>query len=84
MSDEEQWANQKEWENERGELEINFIHGAKANQICGAKKCSADAVKTYEIVESGKKFSNLEISLCEEHDGEELAFELYRHFHDGV
>lgn len=80
MDAEDRWAQQKEWDEEkrRGfDVEIKIIRNIKdTGETCHARKCQQPAVWEYEVglVESA---GGAKIPLCEDHNDEDTAFELY-------
>ncbi len=81
MSAEEQWAQRKEWEQEKGELELKVIlnllmESPIKDYLCSAKDCPNKALWAYEIGPVAQRFGKT-ISLCEEHGDLEIAFDLY-------
>lgn len=47
-------------------------------EICQWKKCQLFAVKRRELKEVGAPGHGLDVDLCEDHDSEENAWEIYR------
>lgn len=78
MSAEERWAQRKEWEQERGEIEIKWVspdYGDSA-VLCDKRGCWLPSRKTIEVGlvknKTGERFD-----LCAEHANATVAIHLF-------
>jgi hypothetical protein len=80
VSAEDRWANQREWETERGEIEIKWRSkdmGPSPAVLCDYPKCEKNSRRTYCV---GRVTSHGGpcFDVCVEHDSDECAYHLYQ------
>lgn len=83
MSAEEAYTNNREWEQERGELEIKMTLKNDCEacpcgvRACQSSDCKEDAVGIYVIGEVSKEGGCAEVYVCNNHDYDDVVWSIY-------
>lgn len=76
MSAEERWAQGREWERERGEVEIKLRRLAPENEACAWKGCAHLAIETVRVGRVAGH-GGMGFSVCPDHADADSVFTIY-------